>query len=314
MDQNWNNSANNASMPAPNMDMEANAAPINGMGRQQPMQQQPMQQQAAGQQPAGQQPMQQQAQIPVAPVPNMNMNGSAPVIKQPGVAPMAPAQATPKSGKSTLIETIILVIVCLIAAGAIIVAVIFFIRYNELNDTTEARINATIAEEVAKEQEKSAKKIEEERKEPRQEFRGPSDYGSISFKYPKNWSVYINKDGSNNSDFEAYFQPNKVPSLSDPNSRYALRFIIKNRQFDDEAKAYIARVKNGKLKSQNFSADSDAISGTRYEGEIDNKINGVFVMFKVNDKTAILQTDSVISPELLEEYEKITQSLRRNTN
>ena len=93
-----------------------------------------------------------------------------------------------------------------------------------------------------------------------------------------------------------------------------MRFIIKNRQFDDEAKTYIARVKNGKLKSQNFSADSDAISGTRYEGEIDNKINGVFVMFKVNDKTAILQTDSVISPELLEEYEKITQSLRRNTN
>ena len=64
----------------------------------------------------------------------------------------------------------------------------------------------------------------------------------------------------------------------------------------------------------NFTADSDAISGTRYEGEIDNKINGVFVMFKVNDKTAILQIDSTISPDLLEEYEKITQSLRRNTN
>ena len=142
----------------------------------------------------------------------------------------------------------------------------------------------------------------------------PSDYCYINVKYPKNWSVYINKDGSNNSDFEAYFQPNKVPSLSDAHSRYALRFIIKNSQFDDAEMTYISRVKNGKLKSQNFSADSDAISGTRYEGEIDNKINGVFVMFKVNDKTAILQTDSVISPELLEEYEKITQSLRRNTN
>ena len=300
MDQNWNNGANGGSMPAPNMGMDPNAVPNNGMDQQQ-------------QNPGMQQPILQQPQMPMAPVLNMNMNGSAPVINQPGTAP-APMPAAPKSGKNTLIETIILVIVCLIAAGAIVVAVIFFMRYNELNETTEAQINAKVAQEVAKEQENSTKKIEEERKEPRQEFRGPSDYGSISFKYPKNWSVYINKDGSNNSDFEAYFQPNKVPPLSDQNSRYALRFIIKNRQFDDEAKTYIARVKSGKLKSQNFTADSDAISGTRYEGEIDNKINGVFVMFKVNDKTAILQIDSTISPDLLEEYEKITQSLRRNTN
>ena len=282
------------------MGMDPNAVPNNGMDQQQ--------------NPGMQQPQPQQPQMPMAaPVPNMNMNGGAPVINQPGAAPM-PAPAAPKSGKSTLIETIILVIVCLIAAGAIVVAVIFFMRYNELNETTEAQVNAKVAEEVAKEQEKSTKKIEEERKEPRQEFRGPSDYGSISFKYPKNWSVYVSKDGSNNSDFEAYFQPNRVPPINDQNSRYALRFIIKNRQFDDEAKTYIAKVKNGKLKSQNFTADSEAISGTRYEGEIDNKINGIMIMFKVNDKTAILQTDSVISADILEEYEKITQSLRRNTN
>ena len=299
MDQNWNNGANGTSMPAPNMGMDPNAVPNSGMDQQQNIGMQPL--------PQPQQPPMQA----VAPVPNMNANGSAPVINQPGVA-AATVPAAPKSGKSTLIETIILVIVCLIAAGAIVVAVIFFMRYNELNETFEAQKNAQVAEEVAKEQEKCTKKIEEERKEPRQEFRGPSDYGSVSFKYPKNWSVYINKDGSSNSDFEAYFQPNQVPPLNDQNSRYALRFVIKNRLFDDEAKNYLTKVKSGKLKSQNFTADSEKISGTRYEGELTNKINGVMVMFKVNDKTVYLQIDSMISPELLEEYENIISSLRLN--
>ena len=120
--------------------------------------------------------------------------------------------------------------------------------------------------------------------------------------------MYVDKDASNNSDYVAYFQPKKVPPISSQNSRYALRFAIYNRQYDDVAKPYVAKVKNGKMQSQNFTADSGKITGMRYEGEISNNITGTFVIFKVNDKTAILQTDSDV---LLDDYEKILQTLRR---
>ena len=120
MDQNWNNGANGNSMPAPNMGMDPNAVPNNGMNQGQQMNPPAMPQQAP-------QMMPQASQGPQMMPPNMNMGGSAPVLNQPGVA-VAQAPAAPKT-KNTLIETLILVAVCLIAAGAIVAAVIMFGMY-----------------------------------------------------------------------------------------------------------------------------------------------------------------------------------------
>ncbi len=301
MDQNWNNSANGGnSMPAPTVGVDPNTAPNNGMNQQQPMMN-PVVVQPAPQNQGG---MQNASMVP--PAPNMNMGSSAPIVNQPGV--VAAPTVTQKDAKGTLIETIILVAVCLVAACAIVVAVIFFMKYNEANSDQQSKIEAAVAEARAEEQEIAAKNLDEKLKEPNLEFRGPDDYGSISFQYPKTWSVYVEKDASNNSDYMAYFQPKKVPPVGGQYSRYALRFAIYNRQYDEVAKPYIAKVKNGKMQSQNFTADSGNITGMRYEGEISSKITGTFVIFKVNDKTAILQTDSDV---LLDDYEKILQTLRR---
>ena len=300
MDQNWNNGGGNV-MPAPNMGADTSSMPNNGMH-------QPSYAAAQPQMPT--QPV-------TAPVPNMNMGGSAPVLNQPGItAPQAPVAVAQKEGRNTLVETIILVVVCLIAASAIVAAVIFFMKYNEVSEDMKTKINAEVAQAVAQEQEASAKKIEEAAKEPRQEFRGPTDYGSISFRYPKDWSVYVDKDGSSNSDFMAYFHKGKVPPLSSTTSRYSLRFIIYNRDYVDVVKPFNSKVSSGKLSSSTFEADSKKISGMKYEGEIDNKIEGVFIVFKVNDKTAILQTDctNATNPEIVAEFEKIAASLRRNAD
>ena len=78
------------------------------------------------------QPMQSSQAPQVAP-PNMNTGGSAPVLNQPGI-PNSARPAKTKSDKGSLVETLILVAVCLVAAAAIIVAVIFFMKYNEVNE------------------------------------------------------------------------------------------------------------------------------------------------------------------------------------
>ena len=276
MDQNWNNQ-NGApgGMPAPNMN--------------------------PGQPMAGPQMPQQ-----TMPAPNMNV-GAAPVVAQPGVAAI-PVQ---QERKSSVVEIVILVIVCLIAAGAIVVAVVFFMKWNELKVNHDADIESAKAAVIAEQEEIANKKIADAAKEPNQEWTGPVDYGSISFQYPKNWSVYVAKDGENSSDYEAYFNPRSLSALTDTNSRYALRFIIRNRQYADITKTYQNKVKTNKMTSQTFSADSEAISGMRFEGELGSNMRGTVVVFKINDKTAILQTDSDAN---IEDFEKILTTLRRNSN
>ena len=298
MDQNWNNGANGGSMPAPNMGMDPNAVPNSGMN----MNQQPMGD-------PSQQGAMPQMQQPGMQAPNMNMGGSAPVVNQPGVvAPPAPV-ATKNNG--SVVETIILVIVCLVAAAAIVVAVMFYMKFKDLEENYTTELDSKVATAVAEEQENSAKKIEEEKKKPNLEFRGPEDYGSVSFQYPKTWSVYVDKDASDNGDFYAYFNPVSVPPTGNQNSRYALRFVIYNRQYDDVVKKLVTNVNNGKLKSQVFKANNGQISGTRFEGELESKVIGTLVAFKVNDKTAVLRTDSNV---LMEDYEQILTTLRRNSN
>ena len=106
-------------MPAPNMGADTSSMPNNGMH-------QPSYAAAQPQMPT--QPV-------TAPVPNMNMCGSAPVLNQPGItAPQAPVAVAQKEGRNTLVETIILVVVCLIAASAIVAAVIFFMKYNDVSE------------------------------------------------------------------------------------------------------------------------------------------------------------------------------------
>ena len=59
-----------------------------------------------------------------------------------------------------------------------------------------------------------------------------------------------------------------------------------------------------------FNADDNKITGLRYEGEIEKDINGVVVLVKVNDKTAVFQMDAEVYRT---DFETLLQGLRRNS-
>ncbi len=243
------------------------------------------------------------------PAPNMNMGGSAPVVAQPGVAAIPTAQ--PEKSHNSLMETVILVIVCLVAAAAIVVAVIFFMKWNELKVSHDSDVEAAVAEERATQQAMITQKIDEWKQTQTREWIGPADYGSVSFQFPKDWSVYVNKDGTNNSDYEVYFNPDSLMALNNKDARYALRFTIKHRQYDQEVKSYQTKVSSGKMTFSSFEADSGEISGSRFDGELGTNMMGSVVVFKINDKTVIMQTDTQATTMA---FEKIIQTLRRNSN
>lgn len=267
---------------------------------------------------AGAAPMNNTMPNPVAaPAPAMAQQAPAmpgmPAPGMPGVQAPVPASATaglPEKKNTTLIETIILVIVCLIAAAAIVFAVIFFMQYNELKTNYDSEKGLAVADAVKAQEDADNARFAEESKLPYYNFTGPSDYGSISFQYPKTWSVYVDSDGTNNSDYKAYFRPAQVDPIKDKNSRYALRFSILNRQYDTVQKTYQTKVNSGKMTSSIFNADNNRITGIRYEGEIEKDINGIVVLVKVNDKTAVFQMDADVYRT---DFETLLQGLRRNS-
>jgi hypothetical protein len=246
--------------------------------------------------------------------------GAAPNT-MPGVNPMAQpqmmpgavaqAQATDKKANSALVETIVLVVVCLIAAAAIVFAVIFFMQYSDLNSRFETEVATATANAETAQREEDLASFEEEKKLPYSKFTGPSDYGSIGFEFPKTWSVYVASDGSNNSDFVSYFRPSQVDPIESESSRYALRFSILNQQINNVQQEYESKVDDGSLTSSVFNADNNKISGTRYTGKIAEKIDGILVIFKVNDKTVIMQTDSAAVYQ--KDFDTIISKLRRNS-
>jgi len=240
---------------------------------------------------------------PTIPAPNQPVN--------PPVAPTtAPSAGLKPEKKNTLVETLVLVGVCLIAAVAIVFAVIFFMQYNELKTNYDSEKNLAVAAAEKAQQDKDEAAYEERAKEPFYNFTGPSDYGSISFEYPKTWSVYVEKDGTKNSDYVAYFQPKQVDPTSSTSSRYALRFQILNRQITTVQTTYESKIKSGKLTSRAFSSDDNALSGTWYEGEIDNGVRGIVILLKVNDKTLVMRTDA---EAYRNDFETLVKKLRRNS-
>lgn len=243
------------------------------------------------------------------PAPNVPNLGTSVAMPNPNVTAAVPANM-PVKRDTTLIETVILIIVCLIAAAAIVFAVIFFMQYNELKTNYDTEKSLEVEKAKKEQADLDNASFEEREKLPNYHFTGPSDYGSISFEYPKTWSLYIESDGTNNSDYKAYFSPAQVNPLKDKNSRYALRFSILNRQYDTVQKTYESKVKSGKLTSSMFTADDNTVSGIKYEGELETNMNGIVVLVKVNDKTALFQMDADVYRG---DFETLIKGIRRNS-
>lgn len=171
-----------------------------------------------------------------------------------------------------------------------VLSVWLLIAYTEQKSDVNGKINLAVAAGVKKQSEEDEVKFQESYKNPKIEFVGPSEYGRVSFMYPKTWSVYIDKDGSDRKDYMAYLHPVSVPSISNSENRFAMRLEILNRNFDDILKQYEAQLKKGELKSSN--TEYNGIAATRLDGAFSKDLRGSVVLMKVRDKTIRVSTDA----------------------
>lgn len=202
----------------------------------------------------------------------------------------------------------------LVIAGISVLAVAFaglaiwaYINYADQKNNVDTKISNAVAKAEKAQADDLEKKFAEREKEPLRSFVSPSDYGSLGFKYPKTWSVYVADNGSNDS-YKAYLNPATVPPVNEPESRYAIRVSIVDQKYEEVIEDYTDLVKSGKLTTSSVKANGQ--NGTRLDGSFTKDIRGAAVIYKIRDKTAIIRTDAdTFKPD----FENLIKTITFNT-
>jgi len=177
--------------------------------------------------------------------------------------------------------------VLVVSAGSL--AIWAFLNYNEQKSNVDGKIDLAVAEAKKAQADEDEAKFAEREKEPNRQFVGPDNFGRLVFDYPKTWSVYVAKDGTESNSFEAYLNPVSVPPVS-RDQQFALRVTIEQKDYDEVIRSYESLVEEGKLRSS--ATSSMGHNGTRLDGNFSDNIRGSAVIFRVRDKTITLRTDA----------------------
>lgn len=201
--------------------------------------------------------------------------------------------------------TVILTILLIIATAVAILFVWLYIqKYSEwetAKNDVDSQIDAAVAMARAETTTKMEEEFAEREKYPYWTFAGPADYGSLSFEYPRTWSVYIASEANEGRDFEAYLNPREVYPVSRETIN-ALRVTIVNESFEYAIREYNDLIAN---EDSTLTLSTRNVGGTLanlYIGDLPDGIRGAMAAFKLRDKTVIIQTDA---ERFIDEFYKI---------
>lgn len=179
-----------------------------------------------------------------------------------------------------------------------------FIGYNNYKNNADTMVASAIKIAKADQSKDDEAAFLEREKVPTKQFQGPADLGSVSFQYPRTWSVYTAK---NVDTLEAYLHPNVIPPVA-TTQPFALRVLVEDRQYEVVLKTYDGLIRKGDIRSNPVTVEG--FSGVRLDGKLSKERDGSAVIFKVRDKTLTLATD--ISAYQNDFNETILKSLKFN--
>ncbi len=175
-----------------------------------------------------------------------------------------------------------------------------YLNYSEQKRNVDGKIADAAAKARLEQADKDEADFAEREKQPLRQFVGPSDYGRLTFDYPKTWSAYQATDVSEGggATYEAYLNPITVPPVTkyvdtkNDAIKFALRVKIEQKTYNQSLEDYAKQIEKGELKSSVYNGKN--ISGTRLVGNFTENIYGTAVVVKMRDRTLTLRTDGTV--------------------
>lgn len=191
---------------------------------------------------------------------------------------------------------------------AVLIGLLVWLYFEYDDQKTNVDNKVEIAVSAAKAEVRKADEIKfaQREKEPYRQFVGPSDYGRVTFDYPKTWSVYVHKEAGKAGSYEAYLNPITVPTV-DNSQRFAARVVIEPKDYAKVIASYDSLVKKGELKAKSVKAGG--VTGTRIDGNFTKDIRGSAVIFKIRDKTLTIRTDA---NAFMSDFNKLITTIKFN--
>jgi hypothetical protein len=194
-------------------------------------------------------------------------------------------------GISVLIVPLALAILFLI--GAILFGAWAYSGRQDYKNNVDAKISAAVA--TAKQQEASAKDTEFAQKEklPLRTYAGPTAYGSVTIKYPKTWSAYVNDDMNASPFVDGYFYPGVVPDIMSTNSAFSIRVQVVQDTYSNVLNDLQGLVDQGQTKITPYKAPNvPTVIGIRVDGKISAVKSGSIVVLPLRDTTLKIWTEA----------------------
>lgn len=205
-------------------------------------------------------------------------------------------QKRDQSGATSAVVSILLGVL-LIAVSAF--AVWAFRSRQDYKDNTDQKINAAVSAAKETQAAQLKKEFAEQSKSPNKTYQGPSAYGSVTFKYPKTWSAYVDETNSSEP-INGYFYPDKVPGTQSPTA-FALRIELISSPYAQVMQQFDAQIKQGTVKAAAYVPPKikhtpNIQPGTKLNGVINRNQagdqQGSMVVIQVRDKTLEISTQS----------------------
>lgn len=188
-----------------------------------------------------------------------------------------------------LMKTVGLIVVSLLAVLFIGLFIWMWVKWNDASTNVKGKVDVAVAEAKNELQAKLESEFEEKEKYPYRVFTGPTDLGELSFEYPKTWSLYVQSSANRGGDYAAYLNPGQVNVVQD-DTVMALRVSIKGTLFDQAISDFAEKVRSGDMTLSTTVVNGNNVNV--YTGKLDNEYQGIICVFKLRDKTVMLQTDS----------------------
>ena len=188
-----------------------------------------------------------------------------------------------------LMKTVGLIVVSLLAVLFIGLFIWMWVKWNDASTNVKGKVDVAVAEAKNELQTKLESEFEEKEKYPYKVFTGPTDLGELSFEYPKTWSLYVQSSANRGGDYAAYLNPGQVNVVQE-DTVMALRVSIKGTLFDQAISEYAEKVRSGDMTLSTTVVNGNNVNV--YTGKMNNEYQGIICVFKLRDKTVVLQTDS----------------------